>query len=264
MKYMLKKSGNNLDKHKAIKSNQLMGIEIRPDMFTHACSNMMMRGDGKSHIHFGDCFDRNMKELIIAEKPTKVFLNPPYNVGADGQLGFVENAMNCMMPNGICIAICQMSTVVSSNKSVVEVRQKLLDEHTLEAVLSMPNDLFHPIGVITSVLIFRSGTPHPKGKKSFFGYFKDDGFVKVKNKGRIDQKSEWQDIKKKWLNSYTNNENIAGLSVTKEVTADDEWCAEAYMETDYSTLTKDDFIKKLKDYVAFEFLHGDEIESDKN
>lgn len=165
MKHMLKKSGNNLEKHKAIKSNQLMGIEIRPDMFTHACSNMMMRGDGKSHIHFGDCFDPGLKKEIINENPTKVFLNPPYNVGADGQLEFIENAMGCMVSNGICVAICQMSTVVSSNKSVIEARQRLLDKHTLEAVLSMPNDLFHPIGVITSILVFKSGTPHPKGKK---------------------------------------------------------------------------------------------------
>ena len=77
--------------------------------------------------------------------------------------------------------------------------------------------------------------------------------MKAKNKGRIDQQGSWQDIKKKWLSCYTNNENIPGLSVTKEVVASDEWCAEAYMETDYSTLTEQDFIDKIKDYVAFQF-----------
>ena len=41
------------------------------------------------------------------------------------------------------------------------------------------------------------------------------------------------------------------MSVTKHVTAEDEWCAEAYMETDYSTLTERDFILKLRDYAAF-------------
>ncbi|MFU7502549.1 MAG: N-6 DNA methylase, partial [Candidatus Tisiphia sp.] len=38
MNYMLKKAGNNTDKHKKIKSRQLIGIEKRADMFSHACS----------------------------------------------------------------------------------------------------------------------------------------------------------------------------------------------------------------------------------
>jgi type I restriction enzyme M protein len=41
------------------------------------------------------------------------------------------------------------------------------------------------------------------------------------------------------------------------VTADDEWCAEAYMETDYSTLSPEDFDAEIKKYVAFRILQGD-------
>jgi type I restriction enzyme M protein len=42
-----------------------------------------------------------------------------------------------------------------------------------------------------------------------------------------------------------------GESVMASVTADDEWVAEAYMETDYSTLTKADLEKVLLDYALF-------------
>ena len=56
MGHMLKKSGNDGRSHRRIMSEQIIGIDIRADMFSHACSNMMMRGDGKSHIHYGDCF----------------------------------------------------------------------------------------------------------------------------------------------------------------------------------------------------------------
>lgn len=62
MNYMVKKAGNNIDKQKYIKSSQLIGVEKRPDMFSHACSNMMMRGDGKSHILYGNCFDQKTKK----------------------------------------------------------------------------------------------------------------------------------------------------------------------------------------------------------
>lgn len=258
MKYMLRKSGNDEETHNRIKSQQLIGIEQRADMFTHACSNMMMRGDGKSHIHFGDCFDADILKSVKQEQPTKAFLNPPYDVGPDGQLEFIESAMDCLVKDGICVAICQFSAAISGNKNAIAVRERLMSKHTLEAVLSMPDDLFHPVGVITCIIVMKAHTPHPENRKTFFGYFKDDGHLKVKHKGRIDQKGLWETEKKKWLDCYINRENIAGLSVTHSVKPEDEWCAEAYMETDYSHLTDEDFIKTIKDYVAFQFLQGND------
>jgi type I restriction-modification system DNA methylase subunit len=252
MNYMLKKAGNDTTKQKAIKSNQLLGIEKRADMFSHACSNMMMRGDGKSHIFYGNCFDKKNKDIIKLRKPTKGFLNPPYQDGnADEQLEFVENTLECLVKDGICIAICQMSTVVSDNKAVIEIKKRLLKQHTLEAVFSMPNDLFHPIGVNTCIIVFKAHNPHPTNKNTFFGYFKDDGFIKTKNKGRIDKSNIFESIKIQWLKNYVNKENVAGLSQMQAVNEEMEWCAEAYMETDYLTLTEEDFIKNISEYVAF-------------
>lgn len=113
----------------------------------------------------------------------------------------------------------------------------------------MSDDLFHPVGVNTCILVFKAHAPHSKGKKSFFGYFKNDG--------RVDKNKKWNEIKEKWLSSYINKESIAGMSVTKEITAEDEWCAEAYMETDYSTLTEEDFVKVIRDFVAFKVKYDD-------
>ncbi|WP_370930973.1 class I SAM-dependent DNA methyltransferase [Bartonella sp. DGB1] len=251
MNYMLSKAGHNTDKQNEIKSKQLLGVELRSDMFSHACSNMMMRGDGKSYIFHGDC--RNFTKEIQKLQPTVSFLNPPYQDGnAAEQLEFIEHALDCVRSDGRVVAICQMSTVVSEKKDVVLVKERLLSKHSLNAVFSMPNDLFHPVGVITCILVFTAGKPHSKNKETFFGYFKDDGFVKMKNKGRQD-KGQWQKIKEKWLNAFENHKNIPGLCVTKCVSYEDEWCAEAYMETDYSLLNEQDFIKTIKEYVAFRF-----------
>lgn len=151
-----------------------------------------------------------------------------------------------------------MSTVVSNDKKVLEVKKRLLAEHTLEAVFSMPNDLFHPVGVNTCIIVFKAHNPHSNTKKTFFGYFKDDGFTKQKNKGRVDKKSKWNSIKNNWLKAFINKESVAGLSVTQIIDAEIEWCAEAYMETDYSRLTEKDFLNTIKDYVAFNVKY-DEI-----
>ena len=96
----------------------------------------------------------------------------------------------------------------------------------------------------------------PKNKEVYLGYYKDDGFVKRKGKGRIDVDGKWQAIKKKWLEGFINKKNEFGFSVTKKLTSDMEWVVEAYMETDYSVLSRDTFIKELKKYVSFKILNS--------
>lgn len=256
MQYMWERAGNNTELHDRIKQQQLLGIERRVDMFTHACSNMMMRGDGKSHIYRGDCFDTALKAKVKKLKPTVAMLNPPYDVGAAGQLNFVKNAMS-LLEQGRCVAICQMSTAVSADSEIVAERADLLAKHTLEAVLSMPSDLFHPVGVVTSILVFRANHPHPEGYRTYFGHWREDGFVKRKRKGRISDGS-WPQKKERMLRSFIARESVPGLSVMKSVTATDEWCAEAYMTSDISTLAEKDFVHTVKNFVAFRLTESDE------
>jgi len=184
MKYMLELAGNDEEKKAAIKQKQLIGIEKRTDMFTFACSNMMMSGDGKSNIHQGDSFNNEIKTKIKGFRPTVAFLNPPYDVGEDGQLEFIENALSYLEKGGRCVAIVQMSCATSTKASAILVRERILKSNTLKAVFSMPNDLFYPVAVVTCIMVFEAGNKHPDGFKSYFAYYKDDGFVKRKHLGR--------------------------------------------------------------------------------
>ena len=61
----------------------------------------------------------------------------------------------------------------------------------------------------------------------------------------------WVKTKELWLNLYKNKREKPGLSVMHRVTWKDEWLAEAYMETDYSTLKDADFQKVLNDYLSY-------------
>jgi len=88
MKKMTELAGSDTDKKREIKEKQLIGVEERSDMFTYACSNMMMRGDGKSNIHLGDSLSPTMKNKIKEHKPTVGFLNPPYSTSVS-ELEFI-------------------------------------------------------------------------------------------------------------------------------------------------------------------------------
>lgn len=255
MKRMLALAGNDVKKKDSVKKKQLIGIEKRTDMFTFSCSNMMMSGDGKSHIYQGDSFSRDNVAKIKTLKPTVAFLNPPYDVGENGQLEFIENTLDCLRPGGRCAAIVQMSCVTSSRAATVLVRERLMKSHKLTGVFSMPDDLFYPVGVITCVMVFEAHRPHPAGYKTFFGYFKDDGFVKTKTSGRMDQ-GRWKEIKQDWLNKFQNRENEPGLSVMQSVTSREEWSAESYLDTDIARFADSDFIDAVKKYVGYKFLNG--------
>jgi len=160
--------------------------------------------------------------------------------------------LDCLVKGSIGIALAPMSCAISPHPA----RAELLKHHTLEAVMSMPNELFYPVGTIACTMVFTAKVPHAESdKKTWFGYWKDDGFVKTKHRGRIDLRGRWTSIRDNWVEMFRNRQVSPGESVSRKVTADDEWCAEAYMETNYATITQKDFERELKKYVVFKIMN---------
>jgi len=264
MKEMIRDAQGDARRIKRIKAKGIVGVEIQPDIATLLYSNMFIHGDGKSNVFKGDCFDSSMSRQIKAKyKPTVGFLNPPFKAAPSDseEIDFVLNNMATLQAGGRCVALLPMQCALSQKGVRQSMKQKILDEHTLEAVLSLPGDIFHnsKVGVVTCLMVFTAGRPHPKGKKTWFGYCKDDGFVKRKPQGRIDYYNKWQTIRDNWLGSFHNRTVRPGFSVMMEVSARDEWCAEAFIETDYAKLTELDFAEALKKFAAYRFISEEKI-----
>ena len=257
MKRMLINAKGDKNAERRIKSEQLIGIEFQDDIYTLLISNMIIHRDGRTNIYWGDCF-QEIKDVKQKFKPTVGLLNPPYKTKASDreEFEFILNNLEALEPGGTCISIIPISCAIEKTATAVNLRKKILAEHTLEAVLSMPEDLFHnsKVNTVTCAVIINAKKPHPKGKKTWFAYCRDDGFVKMKNKGRIDARHTWENIKESWVTAYRNREVIDGFSLMREVTAKDEWCVEAYFETDYSKLTFDDYESTVKKYLMFNLL----------
>ncbi|EDY34769.1 N-6 DNA Methylase family [Aciduliprofundum boonei T469] len=259
MKKMIEKASSNSKKIKEIKEKQIVGIEYQDHIYALAITNMIVHGDGKTNIYHGSCFDETIKKEVKEKfKPNVGLLNPPYKIEKDdtNEFKFVLNNLSMLEPGGKCVAILPMRCVLATDGEDYEFKKKLLKNHTLEAVMSMPDDLFYPVGVVTAVIVITAHKPHPDNKKVWFGYFKDDGFIKIKHKGRVDYYNRWPQIKETWVSAYINKEAKAGLSVLKSIKAEEPWCAELYMETDYSQLTHDDFRESILKYIAFEISEG--------
>ena len=113
-------------------------------------------------------------------------------------------------------------------------------------------------------MVFIVGKKHDDvtNPDTFFGYYRDDGFKKKKNLGRVEQIDPytggglWSIIEKRWIDLYRNRQEVIGLSCNHKVTGDDEWLCEAYMKTDYSSLKTEDFQNTVNEYLAYLIKRG--------
>lgn len=273
-----------------IRQDGLYGVEFDPELYTLAVANMIIRKDGQSNVYYGDCFD----EMIVAElkgvkeddfeefyrkhieefrgkKKAEIkekykgkninlgLINPPYSQDDVVELEFVEHLLDILTVDGTGVVVVPMSCAIGTKFK--DVRKRLFEKHTLKAVFSMPDDIFYPTGTNVCVMVWTAHRPHDKEIETFFGYCKDDGFVKRKKLGRIDAYGRWEAIEAQWLSLYRNRDVEDGLSARHCVSDTDEWLCEAYMKTDYSKLGQADFQQTINDYLAYLVKCGEAYES---
>ncbi|MDR3244533.1 MAG: SAM-dependent methyltransferase [Elusimicrobiota bacterium] len=233
-----------------IRKNSLFGVESQDSVYTLAIANMIVRGDGKSNIVHDDCFNPEVIKWLKSKNINIGLINPPY-AQQKSELEFVENMLNLLTIGGVGIAVVPMACAIGTKFK--EVRERLFKKHSLKAVFSMPDDIFYSnnASVNVCVMVWQAHKEHDSSKTTFFGYYKEDGFVKSKKLGRIDKFNKWRNIEAEWLKLYRERETKEGMSVKKCVKWDDEWLCEAYMETDYSKLSQNDFQKTVNNYLAY-------------
>lgn len=242
-----------------IRRNQLVGCEADNIMYTLGCSNMILRGDGKSNILLGDCFKRESE--IKAFDATIGMINPPYSGSTYTVMEFVEFLCRNIKKGQRVIAIVPTSGAHASE--FLDIRNRILKENTLLATMSMSLELFKGIAdTITCIMIFKVGIAHDFNKNVYFGNWKEDGYYWHSTKGMIpdDENKKFpktpSEYKQAWLKSFNNDDHTDDsfgcwrkLSCNTTGICEDEWLWEYFAETDYSELTLDDFEKVVKEYV---------------
>ena len=286
-----------------VKKEHIYGIEVEEKAYGLSTTNMLIHGDGNSNIKFGSCFD--CKSFIKTANPDIVLMNPPYNAKPIGipekykkdwgkakegkedptkglvfihYLSDVIEEMNRERENKneprktVKLAVLlPVSAAIGTSTIIENEKIEMLKNNTLEAVFTLPNEVFYP-GASASAccMLFTLGKPHKKAdstvNETFFGYCKEDGFKKKKNLGRIEQfdennNSKWKAIEEEWLYLFNNKKDIDGKSATATVDGKSEWLCEAYMKTDYSKLSEEDFQQTLNNYLAYLMKEGKIYES---
>ena len=185
----------SLDAVKRLQEATFYGADVDPQMVRLATMNLTLRGLDQVRILRRDALTRPLDRVDKVELglPTRGFdvilANPPFSgrldrdrivedvkVGrtAQTELLFLQYMLNHLRDGGRCGVVVPEGVLFGSTGAHRELRRKLVENNTVDAVLSLPGGVFNPYsGVKTSVLVLRKGGAT---EKVMFLHADNDGF----------------------------------------------------------------------------------------
>lgn len=166
------------------------GFDMDRTMLRIGAMNMMTHGVDNPFIEYRDSLsdqntDKEKYSLILANPPFKGSLDYD-SVSADllktcktkkTELLFLALFIRMLKVGGRCACIVPDGVLFGSSTAHKAIRKELVEQHRLEAVISMPSGVFKPYaGVSTAILIFTK-TGHGGTDKVWFYDMKADGFT---------------------------------------------------------------------------------------
>ena len=247
---------NDVQQARAIRKNQLHGLELQPYMFTIATTNMILRGDGKSNLEQENFLKFNPSQL--QEKGCTVgMMNPPYSMGSKSnpslyEINFTEHLLNSIVQDGKVVVIVPQSSMIGKSKEEKAIKANILKHHSLDGVITLNKNSFYGVGTNPCIAVFTAGVPHYKDKEVKFINFENDGFEVQKHRGlietieAIDKKQHLLDV---WFDRI---EAETKFCVKTTIEPTDEWLHSFYYFNDEIPKTES-FENTISEYLSFEF-----------
>lgn len=216
-------SGSQLDD---MVRKHLRGYEAEPITAALCVANMILRGDGKTGIVMGDCFTHPSYPI---NKSTITLGNPPFPHAKtdDPPEKFINRGLEALTTRGKLAMIVPESLLVKRGKG--KWRSNVLKGNSLDAVITLPSELFQPYASsTTAIIVIEHGVPHTPQRKTFFAHIENDGY-RLKKNTRIPQPGS-QLLPS--LEAYFNHGAIPGVcnwATIGKITETSEWAPGAYV-----------------------------------
>jgi type I restriction enzyme M protein len=214
----------------------IYGIEVSRQMMRISMMNLVLHGIRNAHVkranalsELGGLSDEDLKRRykVILSNPPFAGMLPTESIRRDlptqskkSELLFLGVMMEQLAPGGRCAVIVPEGLLFGSTGGHLELREKLVRDFDLLAVISLPSGVFKPYaGVKTGILIFRrpvEPSPSPGGegrgeggrkkkkndRKVWFYEIKNDGYDpdKISGGGRPEtpEKNELPEMLRQW------------------------------------------------------------------
>ncbi len=175
------------------------GFDTDQTMLRIGAMNMMLHGVEAPNITWMDSLS---EDNTHRDEYSLIMANPPFTGSLDKEtiskdllnlastskteLLFIALFLKALKTGGRCASIVPDGVLFGSSKAHKALRQELVDNNRLEAVISMPSGVFKPYaGVSTAILIFTK-TGHGGTDKVWFYDMKADGYSLDDKRSPID------------------------------------------------------------------------------
>jgi type I restriction enzyme M protein len=203
--------------HRAhVDSDMFHAYDFDATMLRIASMNLVMHGVGEPDVHYQDTLSQSFEERH--PKGSKgafdlVLANPPFKGSLDEQdvapdllrvvktkkteLLFIALILRMLKVGGRSATIVPDGVLFGSSKAHMQLRQHLIENNQLEAVISLPSGVFRPYaGVSTAIIVFAKGG---KTENVFFYDVQSDGFTLDDKRTQIgDGKGDLPDVLAKY------------------------------------------------------------------
>ena len=164
------------EQHDELRRNHFHGFDFDRTMVRLGWMNMIQHGLEQPNIHYADTLGSRFNTRLdqasgdLHEKFDVVLANPPFTGNIDKndigesmkelstiktELLFLELILQLLKPGGRAAVIVPEGVLFGSTRAHKTIRQKLLSQTELQAVISLPGGVFQPYtGVKTSILVF--------------------------------------------------------------------------------------------------------------
>lgn len=170
-------------------SSAFTGFDMDRTMLRISAMNLMLHSITNPEIDYKDSVS---KQNDIADKFDIILANPPFKGTVDAEsindnltavtktkkteLLFLALFLRMLKKGGRCACIVPDGVLFGSSKAHKSIRKEIIENHQLQAVISMPSGVFKPYaGVSTAVLIFTK-TGAGGTDKVWFYDMQADGF----------------------------------------------------------------------------------------
>lgn len=253
-----------------IKQKQILGIEILPNIYILAVLNMILMGDGSSHLIQNDSRVYDIDDTSHQFPATVFLLNPPYSA-IDKGLGFVSRAVSKMTKGYACVLIQENA---GSGNGVTSAKE-ILKTSTLVASIHLSEKIFiGKASVQTAIYLFEVNKPHDLDSLVAFIDMSNDGYSRqarkkssqsVNLKDTDDAKGRYQEVlnrilHKKCETNYYCKENGNYIEDTISLEGND-WTFSQHKKID-TTPTEEDFKKTVSEYLSWKvsnILKGENV-----
>jgi len=134
--------------------SKLVGVDISPEWARIARANLQL------HKKQGDIREGNALRVVKStEQFERIVMAPPFgekiesDFGTRSETALINLALNHLATNGRAALLAPGGVLFSNSRAEEKLRKRLVDDVTLEAIITLPDDAFQPYSTLTTHLL---------------------------------------------------------------------------------------------------------------